>query len=144
MIESQWGRYFPSLSRPALGPTQPPVQWVPGFFPGVKSSRGVTLTPQPLLVAWSRKGRATPLLPLWAARPVQSLSACTGVLTLNKAPSLLRYPISFSVYADVFVFVCVPPLTTEFPNATPHHSILVFFHICNRHKRYWWSEQRSA
>jgi hypothetical protein len=27
-IESRWGRNFPYLSRPALGPTQPPVQWV--------------------------------------------------------------------------------------------------------------------
>jgi len=33
-----------------------------GSFPGVKSGRGVTLTPHPLLVPWSWKGRATPLL----------------------------------------------------------------------------------
>jgi len=39
----------------------------------------VTLTPHPLLVPWSGKGRAIPLLPLWALRPVQSLSACTRV-----------------------------------------------------------------
>jgi hypothetical protein len=44
-IESRWGRYFLHLSRPALGPTQPPLQWVPG-----QSSRGVTLPPCPLLV----------------------------------------------------------------------------------------------
>jgi len=39
----------------------------------------VTLTPHSLLVPWSRKGRAIPLLPLWAVRPVQSFSACTGM-----------------------------------------------------------------
>ena len=39
----------------------------------------MTLTPHPLLVPWSRKSRAIPLLPLWAVRPVQSLSACTRV-----------------------------------------------------------------
>ena len=48
-------------------------------FPGVKSGRGVTLTPHPLLVSWSRKGRAIPLLPIWAVWPVHSLSACTRV-----------------------------------------------------------------
>ena len=50
-----------------------------GSLPGVKSSRGVALTPHHFLVPWSRKGRAIPLLPLWAIRPVQSLSACTRV-----------------------------------------------------------------
>jgi len=35
--------------------------------------------PHPLLVSWSRRCRAIPLLPLWAVRPVQSLSACTRI-----------------------------------------------------------------
>jgi len=35
-IESWWGRDFTHLSRPALGPTQPPVQWVRGVSRGKK------------------------------------------------------------------------------------------------------------
>ena len=33
-IESLSGRDFPHLPRPVLGPTQPPVQWVPGLSRG--------------------------------------------------------------------------------------------------------------
>jgi hypothetical protein len=43
----QGQRIFPlsSMPKPALGPTQPPVQWVPGVLsPGVKRGRGATLT----------------------------------------------------------------------------------------------------
>jgi hypothetical protein len=78
-IESRCGRGFPHLSRQALRPTQASCMTGTGPFPGVKSGRDVTLSPHPLLVQWSWKSRAITLLPLWAVRPVQRLSACTGV-----------------------------------------------------------------
>jgi len=41
-IEWGWGQDFPHPSRPALGPTQHPIQRLPGLSPGVKrSGRGV-------------------------------------------------------------------------------------------------------
>jgi hypothetical protein len=57
----QGQRSFPlaSMSRPALGPTQPPVQWVLEVLsPGVKGGRGVMLTTHPHLVPRSRMSRS--------------------------------------------------------------------------------------
>jgi hypothetical protein len=49
-FDPRQGRIFllAPASRPVLGPTQPPIQWVPGVLsPGVKRGRGVTLTTHP-------------------------------------------------------------------------------------------------
>jgi hypothetical protein len=45
------GSYAEDVSRLALRPTQPPVQWVPrggGPFPGAKRGRSVALTTHPI------------------------------------------------------------------------------------------------
>ena len=55
-IESRWGgRDFPHLSRPALGLTQPPVQWVPALTGG-KERPGRDADPSPLSGAVVMKG----------------------------------------------------------------------------------------
>ena len=45
-IESRWGRHFLHLSRPALGLTQPPIQWVLGL-PGSKAAGAWRWPPSP-------------------------------------------------------------------------------------------------
>ena len=74
-IESRWGRDFRHLSRPALGPTKPPVQWVPGLSWGKERPERDADPSAPS----SAVVRAIPVLPLLALRHVQSLSACTRV-----------------------------------------------------------------
>jgi hypothetical protein len=56
-ISCRGKRIFPAatVTRPAVGPTQPPIQWVLRvLFPGLKRGRGVTLTTHPHLVPRSR------------------------------------------------------------------------------------------
>ena len=69
-IESQCGRDFPHISRPAPRPTQLPVQWVPGLSRG-KGGRGVVLTTHPHLVC--RGSRKTIALYLFSLRRLHGL-----------------------------------------------------------------------
>jgi hypothetical protein len=65
-----------------------------GSFPGVKSGRGVTLTPHPLLVPWSWKGRAVPLLPLLA------VGLCRTSVPVHECtlPYFYMHPAPWSLY----------------------------------------------
>ena len=70
-IEFRWRRDFPHTSKPALGPNQPPIQWVPGNSWGL-SGRDVELTSHSHL-APKVKERVElyikrPYGPLWAVK----------------------------------------------------------------------------
>jgi hypothetical protein len=72
----QGQRIFPvaCASRPAVGPSQPLIRWVPGIvFPEVKCSRGVMLTTHPLLVPKSRTSGS------YTSCPPSASSACSGI-----------------------------------------------------------------
>jgi hypothetical protein len=64
---------LPSVSRSALGPTQPPVQWVPGVLSqGLKRGRGVTLTTHSHVESRSRMSRS------YSPLPPGAFVACSG------------------------------------------------------------------
>ena len=128
---SDWLRAGQSGDRiPVVARFSAPVQTGPGAhpascamgtgsFPGVKSGRGLTLTPRYLLVPWSRKSRAIPLLPLWA---VQNLSACTGV--------------HFTFYATYYSTAKIKPFERFWITEQTHKQITnIYFIICKDDRR---------
>ena len=107
-----------------------------GSFPEVKSGRGVTLTPHPLLVPWSRKTRAIPLPPYGpyglyrASVPVQysytstPLSACTVQLYLYSPQYLYSTAIPLLPSVQVQYSYSTTPLsncTIQLHLSAPQH-----------------------
>ena len=121
-IEPRCGRDFLHLSRAALGPNQPPVQWVPGLFTGaeVKAAGGWRWTPNLSSVKVKEIVELyIPLLSLWA------FMACSRVrFTFTSYPRMSSYHIRREHYLWDADYMPV--------NLQWHHNkmnVSFFFHI---------------
>jgi hypothetical protein len=104
-IESRWKARFSAPVHTGPGAQPASCTMGTGSFPGVKSGRGVTLTPHPLLVPWSWKSSTIPLLPLSAIRPVHSLSACTRVHFNHYHPPTVYTLITYRSFSSYIYFI---------------------------------------
>ena len=82
-IESRRGRDHPHPSRPALGPTQPSIQWVAGLFTGAEKRSGRGVNHPPHLVP-----RLKGLIPLWV------VIVCSGA----------NFTLYHELFSDIFQF----------------------------------------
>jgi len=98
-----------------------------GSFPGGKRGRGVKLITHPLLVPWSSKSRAIPLLPLCAVRPVQSLSACTTVHFIFTFIHIIWCLSVFTKFLQATVSFVMSLRSSAWNNSAPTGCIFVKF-----------------
>ena len=84
VIKSWWRRDFPHLSRPALGPTQPPVQWIPGLSQG-KERLGCDADPSPPSSAMVKEEYS------YTSTPRMGHTACTEPQCLYKGALYLFF-----------------------------------------------------
>ena len=94
------GRDFPHLSRPALGPTHPPVQWIPGLSRG-KERPGREADPSPPSSALVMKGQS------YTSTSPMGLTACTEPQRLYKG--------------DLYLYLLIPSSWSQIStNLTEH------------------------
>jgi hypothetical protein len=113
-FESRWRRDFPHPSRPALGPTRPPMQWIPCLSWGWSGQGVASATHLPSSAEVKERVSAIPLFPLWA---FVAWSRVTFIVSLyygsqDSSVSIVTrlqagwYRVWFLVGARYFAFLC--------------------------------------
>jgi len=87
-IEFRWGARFSEPVQTGPGAHPASCTMGTGSFPRIKSGRGVTLTPHPLLVPWSRKSRAISLFPLSAVQCLYKGALYLYLFTLHSKENI--------------------------------------------------------
>ena len=95
-IESRWVARFSAPVHTGPGAHPASCTMGTGVTPGVKSGRGVTLFPHPLLVPWSWKSTAIPLT------PPMDRTACTELQCLYKGGLYLYFYTTEQFYNELF------------------------------------------
>ena len=127
-IKSRWGQEFPQPSRLALGPTQPPVQWVLGLYQVYSGQRIVLTSHPPSNDEVKEKSIAIPPLPMWA------FTAHSGV---NFTPFLLIIKDKKCRFR-IYVLICYKAWKeTEYRNNICSHKWNIRFHLIGHEK--WFS-----
>ena len=127
-IESPWGgwRNFPHPSRPAVGLTQPPIQWVPGLSWGVKRRRRGVDHPTPSCAEVKEIVEVYLCSPSWSSWPVIGwilplplpvISTWYFTWRIQKYTRIIIY-IYIYIYMYFFILHCVPKFTV--PTCRPN------------------------
>ena len=126
-IEFRWGRDFPHLFRPALGPIQPPLQWVPGLSRGkVRPSRAADHSPPPSAAVKKKKS--------YTSTPSMGRTACTEPQCLYKG-ALLYLGIPTGLLPSRFLTntLDAPAFCPTRATCSTHLFLLGFVEILHRH-----------
>ena len=103
-----WAR-FPHPSRPVLGLTQSPIQWVPGFFAGVKGARRGVNHPPPSVVEVKEREE----LYLYSAVGIHDLLHLPRIRFISVLKLDVAQNLNIQGWADPTFFTSLPSLEDQ-------------------------------
>jgi hypothetical protein len=128
VIESRWVRGFPHPSRPALGPSQPPIQWY-RVYPGGKVAGAWCWAPTPSSAEAKERVELYFLSPFGLSLPVLGWTLYLPSLMYwsRKCPPV-KYGLTYSINRLHVPVVLQPPLSCCYRNINKAYILSVCLH----------------